>query len=344
MMTQSKPLQYAGLGSRLAAFLIDTIIGFLTVLSASMIMRILLSVGADHQPVDLRAMWDVLGIERKLAILVAFFVSLGAVYVPLCHASPAQATVGKWIAKVYVATRHGGRLSFAQALWRWFVQVILSLFGGQFVSIITILVDRQRRAIHDFPSRSIVLRRSPEEHRSMQWWLVAIALGIQMAWLAITLHSTILGSPPLPKGVSWDEKSGTFRWWEGEVRLPAGFRYQVLQGLDSFEGEFTSADGSVVVGHDIGGYAGAWAAKRNALSFNERLAGQARVWIAKHTRPDGRGGHSTRGAVTFPDSGCANFFVRSSSPEDGDAIIEFIAASYRPIVLGDPGYFCRADR
>lgn len=343
-MAQNEHPLYATPGRRLAAYLIDSIIALVALLLAAAIIRTLLNVETDHQPVDLRGVWDGLGIEGKLAIFGALFVSLGAVYVPLCQASPAQATVGKWIAKVYVADLHGGRLSFAQAAWRWFAQAGLSLLGAQLVSLVTMLVDRRRRAIHDYPSRSVVVRRSPGERPPMQWWLVAAGLGTQMAWIVMTFYCTLLASPPPPKGASWDEKSATFKWWGGEVRLPPGFRYRVLVGADSFEGEFTSADGSVVVGHDIGGYAGAWASKRGALSFDERLAGQARVWTARHQISDGRGGHSIRSAVTFPDSGCANFFVRSYTPERGAQVIDFIAASYRPIVLGNPGVFCQADR
>lgn len=343
-MAQNEHPLYASPGRRLAAYLIDSIIALAALLLAAAIIRTLLNVGTDHQPVDLRGLWDILGIVGKLAIFGALFVSLGAVYVPFCQASPAQATVGKWIAKVYVADLHGGRLSFAQAAWRWFAQVGLSLLGVQLVSLVTMLVDRKRRAIHDYPSRSVVMRRSPGEHPSMRWWLVAVGLGIQVAWIVITCYCTLLASPPPPRGASWDEKSATFKWWGGAVRLPAGFRYRVLIGADSFEGEFTSADGSVVVGHDIGGYAGAWASRRGALSFDEQLAGQARVWTASRSVPDGRGGHRIRVAVTFPDSGCANFFTRSDGPGSGAAVIEFIAASYRPIVLGDPGVFCQADR
>jgi uncharacterized RDD family membrane protein YckC len=338
-MTQTHH-QYASLGSRLAAYLIDSVIGFLALLLASAIVHTLLSVGA----VDLRALWDVHGIEVKVAILVALFVSLGAAYIPLCHASPAQATVGKWIAKVRVATHYGGRLSFPHALWRWFLQVVSGLFGGPFISIVTMVLDRKRRAVHDFPSRSIVVKCSPEAYPPMNWWRAAAGLGIQVAWVVITFYCTLSISPPPPTGASWDGRSATFKWWGGEVRLPAGFRYRVLNGADSFEGEFTSADGSVVVGHDIGGYAGAWASRRGALSFDERLAGQARVWTARRQISDGRGGHSIRSAVTFPDSGCANFFVRSYTPESGAQVIDFIAASYRRIVLGNPGVFCQADR
>ncbi|MCL4841689.1 MAG: RDD family protein [Bryobacteraceae bacterium] len=343
-MAQPQPPLYAGLASRLAAFLVDSIIGLLTLLFASAIVRALLNAGANDQSVDLRALWDLHGIEIKVAIFVALVVSLGAVYVPLCHASPAQATVGKWIAKIRVATHDGGRLSFPHAALRWFLQVVSGFFGGPFISIVTMVLDRRRRAVHDFPSRSIVVNRSPEACPPMSWWHAAAGLAIQVAWVVVTFDCAFSLSPPPPKGASWDGKSATFKWWGGEVRLPPGFRYRVLNGADSFEGEFTSADGSVVVGHDIGGYAGAWASRRGALSFNERLTGQARVWTARRQISDDRGGHSIRSAVTFPDSGCANFFVRSYTPERGAQVIDFIATSYRPIVLGNPGVFCQADR
>ena len=126
------------------------------------------------------------------------------------------------------------------------------------------------------------------------------------------------------------------------MRLPTGFSYRVDQGIDTFEGHFTSADGAVVVRHDIGGYAGAWASRKGALAFHERVVGRARVWTAKRDWPDGQAGHTLLVAVTFPDSGCANFFVKSSKPEDA-ATIEFIATSFRPKALSDPCVKLTAD-
>lgn len=93
--------------------------------------------------------------------------------------------------------------------------------------------------------------------------------------------------------------------------MPDGFTYQVDQGADSFVGHFTSADGKVVVRHDIGYYAGAW-----AKSGLERRVGGARVW-------------TTTRAVTFPDLDWANFYLSHSSPE-GSQVIETIASRYRP--------------
>lgn len=161
----------------------------------------------------------------------------------------------------------------------------------------------------------------------------------------VLLMLSLSCSPPLdmPKGASWDEQSSTFQWWGGEVRLPSGFRYQVDQGTDSFVGHFTSTDGKVVLEHDIGGYAGAYASRRHALVFQERTVGSARVRFAQKVASDGTGGRTTRTSVTFPDSDCANFFTYSSEPE-ATAAIKFIANNSRPRNLGSPSGFCDSER
>jgi hypothetical protein len=132
-----------------------------------------------------------------------------------------------------------------------------------------------------------------------------------------------------PKLYSWDEKSATFRWQQGEVRLPPGYQYKVGSGIDSFAGSFTSPGGSLIVRHDIGSMAGAYAARDGALFFEERTVAGARVWIGRkdETAPNG---HTTLMAVTFPDSGCANFFLWPARAEDA-AVIDSIARSFRPI-------------
>jgi len=146
-------------------------------------------------------------------------------------------------------------------------------------------------------------------------------------------------------GLSWDAKSATFRWWAGEVKLPIGCTYYADQGTDTDQGHFTSTDGALIVRYDIGGYAGAYASHKGASLFKERLVDGARVWTAKREEPYRKDGHAVLVAVTFPDSGCANFFLRSSNPEDA-AIIESVAKSFRPKgVWRVKSYpLCQADR
>ena len=76
--------------------------------------------------------------------------------------------------------------------------------------------------------------------------------------------------------------------------------------------------------------------------FREDIIDGVRVWVARRDWPDGKGkgGHSTLLAVTFPDSGCANFFLESSSPEEA-ARVDRIARNFRPNGRTAPGALCR---
>ena len=53
------------------------------------------------------------------------------------------------------------------------------------------------------------------------------------------------------------------------------------------------------------------ASRDKSFFFHENVIDNARVWIGKREWPDGKGkvGRTTLVAVTFPDSGCANFFL-----------------------------------
>jgi hypothetical protein len=126
--------------------------------------------------------------------------------------------------------------------------------------------------------------------------------------------------------VSWDKESGVFRWNNGVIRLPSGFTYQT-DPSDTLEGHFTSADGKLIVRHDIGFYAGAWANRKDALVFEERIRDGARVWTARRNR--GKDAATTLVAVTFPDNGCANFYLETSTSEDA-VVIDALAQTFRP--------------
>ncbi|HEV8147002.1 MAG TPA: hypothetical protein VGP79_11500 [Bryobacteraceae bacterium] len=133
-----------------------------------------------------------------------------------------------------------------------------------------------------------------------------------------------------------------FGWWGGEVALPVGFRYQQDVGTDTDVGHFTSPDGTLTIEHDIGGLAGAYANRRDALAFEELIDG-SRAWIAQRRTPDSSGGTTFRFAVTFPNNGCANFFLTSNNVADAWPI-QRIAQSFRPRGKSDGGPLCVLDR
>lgn len=162
-----------------------------------------------------------------------------------------------------------------------------------------------------------------------------------MRRLSVLIVCALLGvscrrSPSVPQAVSWDKKTRMFAWWGGEVEVPRGFIYVGGVGGDTSEGHFDSPDGQLVIQYDIGSYAGAYANRENAISFEEQSVESARVWTARRALENGRGGTDILVAVTFPDGGCANFFLYSSRPEAAELIAR-IAQTYRPRVREGSG-------
>ena len=187
-MTQveTSPIPYAGFGRRLAAHIVDTFVGVMAVILTAIAIRAFAAAGIFQIPTDASFGWDELGMEGKSAILAAFLVAQGALYFPLCHSSEARATIGKRLANIHVNAKGGDRLSFARALARWLVQVMLAPFGFSVFSALTILTDEKQRAIHDFAVGSAVLMGHPTGRPPWKSWRVAVAIGAQVAWLVVT--------------------------------------------------------------------------------------------------------------------------------------------------------------
>jgi hypothetical protein len=170
-----------------------------------------------------------------------------------------------------------------------------------------------------------VLAGLKQKHtRATIWTLIAVNL----MCVGISCYGVVRAfRPPLDV---WDPDSGRFAWGSGQVTLPTGFKYHLNYGGDTFEGYFTSPDGRLVIRHDIGPYA-ADCSKREGALPGEKLVEGARVWVAHRDR----GPSGALAAVTFPDSGCANFYLYSDKTE-GAAIIDSLALSFRPKMRVEP--------
>ena len=229
--------------------------------------------------------------------------------------APDRSSVAAQSNKVHRGEGYGCRLTLAlpYPLWRWGICAVNS------ASCAATSVGRNPYALRGVKILVNPMRTQPS-----------------LLIMCAVLGTACSQSPSLPKDVSWDKTTSTFAWWGGKVRVPSGFTYQVDQGADTFEGHFTAPDGKLVIRHDIGWYAGAWASAKDATSFEERLIEGARVWTARKNWPAGRGGTTTLVAVTFPDAGCANFFLYSSRIEDAE-VVNYVAHSYRPNSRQDAG-------
>ena len=125
--------------------------------------------------------------------------------------------------------------------------------------------------------------------------------------------------------LAWSDESCTFSWGSGEIRLPAGFTYKREHGMDTFVGRFTSQDGNLVIHYDIGELAG----EHGGVGRSETLKEGSRVRVGR-ARSDAEGHTAFFAKVSFPDNGCANFYIESANENDL-AVIDFLARTFRPI-------------
>ena len=159
--------------------------------------------------------------------------------------------------------------------------------------------------------------------RRNAWLAGCILAGFAMV-LDITLFLKYRGRQDDGIRLTWRSESGTFGWKSGEVRLPAGFTYKADPGIDTFTGHFTSQDGKLVIKYDIGELAG----EHVGLEGSETLKDGSRVRLGR-ARSDAKGHATFFTKVSFPDNGCANFYIESANENDL-AVIDFVAGTFRP--------------
>ncbi len=132
-----------------------------------------------------------LGVVAKLCIIFGFVLSMGPIYFILCEASAWQATFGKRLLKIYVTDDGRKRISIMRSLGRWLTRWFCGWFGGNFLSLITIAVTGNRKAIHDFLGGTLVLQGRPPDEGPLEPWRIAAAFGFPFVWLMGTFMATM---------------------------------------------------------------------------------------------------------------------------------------------------------
>lgn len=194
--------QYAGLGPRLGACLVDILIAFSLLIVVVILLRTFRALGiweadtatqlkmgsAGMTPEEI---WRGLGASAKFAIVIAFVLSQGAIYRVLFEASAWQATVGKRLFNVYVTDEGGARISLARSFRRWLSRYLLDFLFGSLISAMTIAATSDRKALHDSIAKTVVLRGRPEPSGPIEMWRVAAAFLIPFAWMFGTFLATL---------------------------------------------------------------------------------------------------------------------------------------------------------
>jgi uncharacterized RDD family membrane protein YckC len=128
---ETSPPVYAALGRRLAAYVIDVLLVLGLLFMVAFAVRGLRAIGLwapSDSAVPPEQLWRALGVGPKLLIVLAYFISLGPMYVILFHASGWQATIGKRLAGIYVTDDAGNRITLSRSCGRWFAQFLVDSF------------------------------------------------------------------------------------------------------------------------------------------------------------------------------------------------------------------------
>ncbi|WP_280145700.1 RDD family protein [Bacillus amyloliquefaciens] len=136
-------MNYANIGERMAAFLVDLLLLYLFILLV---------------PITLYA-------GRPLSTSF-FFIFTGLIV--LCYIlmplTPLEGTIGAYIFKLKVVKAHdGSRISFGQAVGRFFVSLLHFL---SVLPFITVHFTEKAQAVHDMAAGTAVLRKSPNVQSS----------------------------------------------------------------------------------------------------------------------------------------------------------------------------------
>jgi uncharacterized RDD family membrane protein YckC len=154
---------YAGLGRRFFAFIIDAIILFIFITVAATFFNLVQGIRYFYYIVFQRAPISALteagttdaAVTPIIAALGVLFIIIPWLYFAGFECSRGQATPGKTLLRMVVTDRNGNRISFARATLRHFFKFISALII--FIGFIMIGLTRKRQGLHDRIAGCLVL-------------------------------------------------------------------------------------------------------------------------------------------------------------------------------------------
>lgn len=147
---QNRPAEYAGFWIRVAASLIDGII--LSVAMWTVIFIIgMLFVGGAASGSDLTSTAAIAGGMALYGLALIGYV----LYFSIMESSARQATLGKMAVGIKVGDQNGNRISFANALGRYFSKIISAMI--LYIGFMMVGWDDRKQGLHDKIAGTFVL-------------------------------------------------------------------------------------------------------------------------------------------------------------------------------------------
>lgn len=128
----------AGHGARIAASILDSLIGFVLGGIVGLI-------------------WGLAGADPESGWITALALLAGATYIIGTQCSGAMATLGKRAVGLIVVSRDGDQLTFGSSLGRYLVLLLTSLLS---FPLLVALFNRRHRGLHDMAAGTIVIKKS----------------------------------------------------------------------------------------------------------------------------------------------------------------------------------------
>lgn len=138
-------MKYAGAFRRLIAFLLDTIF----LLFLYLLVGFLLQISSCCEPLlslPILGLWWFAG-----------FLSMNWLYFALLESSSWQATLGKKLLHIQVATVEGKRISFCRATARHFGKMVSRSLA--FLGLLLIFFTKKKQTLHDKMASTVIIQR-----------------------------------------------------------------------------------------------------------------------------------------------------------------------------------------
>jgi uncharacterized RDD family membrane protein YckC len=147
---EEQTIQFAGFWKRVAAWLIDSIIGLCGIIPIILILgRLLIPTTGDVRYNE--AQW--MGLGTSVGIIFTWL------YYAFMESSSYQGTVGKMVLGIKVTDMNGNRVGFGKATGRHFGKIISGILC---IGYIMVAFTQKRQGLHDIMAGCLVVNRVPE--------------------------------------------------------------------------------------------------------------------------------------------------------------------------------------
>jgi len=92
---------------------------------------------------------------------------------------------------MHVTDDEGKRIGVRRALGRWVWKFLLGYFWINLASLATIPLTKDKKALHDYMARTLVVRGQPVQGGSLESWRIVLAFAIPFVWLLATFLATL---------------------------------------------------------------------------------------------------------------------------------------------------------